>query len=225
MSTHLEAHRKKASDDSLGLSHQKIYDKAVQLLEKLSSGREHLDFGSGQGVFLSRVRTEIPSLNLTGVDLMAKPKDLHEKISWNQADLNGSLNVADEAYDTVSALEIIEHLENPRHVFRELYRVLKPGGTLILSTPNNESWRSMVSYLKRGHFVAFTDRSYPAHITPLNRKDLLRAADEAGFQFLSWDFPQTGCVPGMTRLDWHSISFGMLKGLRYSDNIFLVLKK
>jgi hypothetical protein len=77
----------------------------------------------------------------------------------------------------------------------------------------------------RGHFVAFTDSSYPAHITPLNRKDLLRIAQEAGFQFVGWDYVEKGCVPGLTSLSWQQLSFGVLQGLRYSDNLFIVLKK
>ncbi|MEM7647184.1 MAG: hypothetical protein AAF203_09760, partial [Pseudomonadota bacterium] len=112
-----------------------------------------------------------------------------------------------------------------RHVFRELYRILKVDGHLILSTPNNESWRSLISYWRRGHFVDFTDRSYPAHITPLNRMDLLRAAREAGFCFVDWAYTNRGCVPGFTSLTWQGLSLGALRGLRYSDNLFIILRK
>ena len=94
-----------------------------------------------------------------------------------------------------------------------------------MSTPNNESLRALLSYWSRGHFVAFTDRDYPAHITALNRKDLLRASREAGFEFVCWDYSPLGCVPGMTRWSWQKLSFGLMKGLRYSDNIFIVLQK
>ena len=225
MTTSLEQHRKQASDQSLGASHQQIYEKAEQLLIKHCNGKKHLDFGSGQGSFLKQLHHGSLSLQLSGADLMAKPKDVDSEINWIQADLNGKIDVANESFDSISALEIIEHLENPRHVFREIYRLLKPNGILIMSTPNNESWRAILSYMKRGHFVAFTDQDYPAHITPLNRKDLLRAADEAGFKCLGWDFPKKGALPVLTNYSWQGMSMGLLKGLRYSDNIFIILQK
>ena len=62
----------------------------------------------------------------------------------------------DEAFGTVVAVEVIERLE-PRMVMRELSKTLIPGGTIILSTPNNESLQSLAALLVRGHHVAFSD--------------------------------------------------------------------
>lgn len=220
----LKEHRKKASDLSLGSSHEVIYKKAIELLDEYADLSSHLDFGSGQGTLLKRI-DEGRNVQLTGADLMGKPEGYPERISWSEADLNDKMPFQDNHFTSISAIEIIEHLENPRHVFRELLRILKPKGTLVMSTPNNESMRSMVSFWKRGHFVAFTDRDYPAHITALNRKDLQRAADEAGFELVTWAYSDFGCLPGVTSMSWQNISFGALKGLRYSDNLFVVLRK
>lgn len=225
MEKSLTEHRQRASDLSLGASHKVIYSRAVELLKEKKASAKHLDFGSGQGLFLKILLDELAGVDLTGIDLMAKPKSLADSITWVVQDLNKELELTDNSFNSISALEIIEHLENPRHVFRELYRILNPGGCLVLSTPNNESWRSILSFMKRGHFVAFTDRDYPAHITPLNRKDLLRIAQESGFQFDKWAYSAQGCIPGITQLSWQGVSLGVLKGLRYSDNLFLVLRK
>lgn len=218
-------HRKEAADLSLGLSDQVIYKKAIGHLKKIGAKKNHLDYGSGQGVFLKQLHKEFPHLNFTGVDIMAKPHDFVAEIDWYSCDLNGATPLAAAQYDSITALEIIEHLENPRHFFRELFRLLKPSGQVIVSTPNNESWRSLLSYWKRGHFVAFTDTSYPAHITALNRKDLLRAAREAGFYFIDWAYTNRGCLPGFTKRTWQGVSLGLLRGLRYSDNLFVILGK
>jgi 2-polyprenyl-3-methyl-5-hydroxy-6-metoxy-1,4-benzoquinol methylase len=48
-------------------------------------------------------------------------------------------------------LEVIEHLENLRFMVREIDRVLKPGGWLVITTPNNENIRGFVSLFVRGH--------------------------------------------------------------------------
>lgn len=225
MEKNLNEHRKRASDQSLGSSHESIYQKAIELLQSFGGTGKHLDFGSGKGELLRQISQKLPKLQLAGIDLMDRPDALDLEIGWSSVDLNKDLKTKDQEFDSITAIEIIEHLENPRHVFRELYRVLRKEGLLILSTPNNESWRSIGSFLMRGHFVAFTDSSYPAHITPLNRKDLLRIAQEAGFQFVQWDYIEKGCVPGLTAVSWQQLSFGVLQGLRYSDNLFIVLKK
>lgn len=222
----LENRRKLASDQSLGSSHQLIYEKAERLLRGDMNSGSHLDFGSGQGTFLELLNRSAPHISLQGVDLMKRPQDLVKTIKWESADLNGSLPFADSQFTSISAIEIIEHLENPRHVFRELYRVLRPEGLLVLSTPNSESWRALVSFILRGHFVAFTDRSYPAHIVALNRKDLSRCASEAGFANApKWAYSGFGCIPGLTSLTWQGLSLGALDGLRYCDNIFVSLRK
>lgn len=226
MSQQLDQHRQQASNQSLGGSHQLIYQKAIELFKNWqNTSTKHLDFGSGRGQFLSLLNQQKSFQQIVGVDLMNKPDGLAENINWQSQDLNNQLEFESGSFESVSALEIIEHLENPRHFFREISKILASQGTLIVSTPNVESWRSLTSYVVRGHFVDFTDKSYPAHITPLNRQDLKRAAQEAGFEVLAWDYLPEGGVPGMPSRSWQSLSFGVLKGLRFSDNIFLVLKK
>jgi len=123
------------------------------------------------------------------------------------------------------AAEIIEHLENPRFVARELFRLLQPGGSLLLTTPNNESWRSLISLAVRGHYVAFNDGSYPAHITALLRADIVRILMEAGFDSPVFDYSDHGGIPGWPMLAWQQISMGLLRGLRFSDNLLALARK
>jgi 2-polyprenyl-3-methyl-5-hydroxy-6-metoxy-1,4-benzoquinol methylase len=139
-------------------------------------------------------------------------------------DLNNANAIPAASFDVVIAAEVIEHLENPRQVAREWFQILKPGGTLVLSTPNNESIRSLTALLVRGHYVAFLDSCYPAHITALLRKDLERILSEAGFSDIRFHFTDHGGLPKLPAVSWQRVSLGLLKGCRFSDNVIAAAK-
>ncbi len=61
-------------------------------------------------------------------------------------DLNGPLPWQDLSFDLVISVEGVEHLENPFGFFREAYRICRPGGMFLITTPNVVSLRSRVRY-------------------------------------------------------------------------------
>ena len=128
-------------------------------------------------------------------------------------------------FDVIVAAEVIEHLENSRALAGEWFRLLRPHGKLILSPPNNESWRSMLSLLFLGHYALFRSNSYPAHITPLLRCDIERCLTEAGFENPVFVFTDYGTLPKCPTVRWQTVSYGLLKGLRYSDNLLAMASK
>jgi SAM-dependent methyltransferase len=71
---------------------------------------------------------------------------------FRKADLNARLPWDDGIFDVACSIEGIEHLENPYQYMRELHRVLRPGGYLILTTPNIVSLRSRVRFFGSGFF-------------------------------------------------------------------------
>jgi 2-polyprenyl-3-methyl-5-hydroxy-6-metoxy-1,4-benzoquinol methylase len=83
----------------------------------------------------------------------------------------------------VAAVEIIEHLENPRHFLREIRKMLRPGGHLFLTTPNVDSPLSKAFHMAYGYHLWFDDSQYKVsgHITPVSIRTLRQAAEEAGF--------------------------------------------
>jgi 2-polyprenyl-3-methyl-5-hydroxy-6-metoxy-1,4-benzoquinol methylase len=162
---------------------------------------------------------------LTGADLLPRPEGIAHQVEWIQADLNVPLPCADASFDAIISTEVIEHLENPRAVFRELSRLLRPGGSLLLTTPNQESIRSIASLIARGHFVAFLDESYPAHLTALVRRDLERLCSETGFEPPRFSYTDDGAVPKWPTVSWQTISFGLLRGRLFSDNLLAVTRR
>jgi len=63
------------------------------------------------------------------------------------ADLNNPLTLKDNSVDIVIAGEIIEHLINPFRFLKEINRILKKGGELILSTPNAVDLKSRLKVI------------------------------------------------------------------------------
>lgn len=217
--------RKAASEASQGISSQPIYSLFLQQITDLKLQGDLLDFGAGTGSLTKQIKDLKQFSSLTSIDLFPRPNNLDLEVDWIVADLNENTKFPGESFDVIVSAEVIEHLENPRAVIREWYRLLRPSGKLIFSTPNNESWRSLLSLLLQGHFVAFGDTSYPAHITALLRKDIERILKEVGFTTPVFKFTNSGGIPKLPHISWQSVSGNLLKGIRYSDNIIIIAQK
>jgi 2-polyprenyl-3-methyl-5-hydroxy-6-metoxy-1,4-benzoquinol methylase len=213
-----------AAEQSKGISADAVYDAVVQTIESLDLKGVVLDYGAGVGNLTRRLIALERFEAVFAADIMAQPQDL-QGVHWIAQDLNCPVEGYENAFDVVVAAEVIEHLENPRLVVRELSRMVRPGGTVIVTTPNNESWRSLVAFLVRGHYAAFGDLSYPAHITALLRKDFTRICSEAKLSAPTFSFANHGGIPGKPSLSWQKISLGLLGGMRYSDTLLVVARK
>jgi SAM-dependent methyltransferase len=72
--------------------------------------------------------------------------------AFSKVDLNAALPWPDESFKAVFSTEGIEHLENHFSFLREMCRVVKPGGLLVLTTPNITALRSRVRFFGSGFF-------------------------------------------------------------------------
>lgn len=223
-SEELQLQRTHAAILSGGISSNVIYAAIERVIEAKGLEGAVLDYGAGVGDLTRRLVRLQRFESISAADIMAKPAGF-DAVHWIEQDLNEPMQGYDGAFDVVIAAEVIEHLENPRFTLRELTRLLKPGGTVIVTTPNNESWRSFVALLVRGHYAHFGWRSYPAHITALLRKDFERIFLECKLATPEFYFTNDGGIPGKPNVTWQKVSFGILRGLRFSDNVIAVAKK
>lgn len=212
--------RRRASELSGGISSEPIKSLILRLLDRERATGSLLDYGAGTGELLIRLQALSRFDRLAGIDLFARPASLPAPIEWHQQDLNDAVTVADR-FDTVICSETIEHIENPRHVFRSLRRLVRPGGLLILTMPNQESIRSYAGLIFAGHFTHFLGACYPAHITALLRMDLARLCAENGFAPPTFAFTDDGAIPKLATVHWQQVSLGLLRGRLFSDNVAL----
>jgi ubiquinone/menaquinone biosynthesis C-methylase UbiE len=101
-----------------------------------------LEIGCGRGGFsnyLAKHRDapdQIIACDYSAAALeIAQRKYADKKIFWKHEDIM-ALTFAGNFFDTAISCETIEHVPNPKRAINELYRVLKPGGRLLLTCPN-----------------------------------------------------------------------------------------
>jgi 2-polyprenyl-3-methyl-5-hydroxy-6-metoxy-1,4-benzoquinol methylase len=213
--------RRQASALSGGTSSEPIRALVRACLDRAGARGSLLDFGAGRGELLSQLHSGGTCTELTGVDLFPRPAELPPAEARHQQDLNDRVAL-DRHFDVVVCTETIEHLENPRHVFRELSRLVRPGGTVVLTMPNQESLRSYAGLLFAGHFTQFLGSCYPAHITALLRLDLVRLCRESGLSDPAFAYTDVGGIPKYPTLHWQTVSFGLLRGRLFSDNVAMI---
>jgi SAM-dependent methyltransferase len=101
-----------------------------------------IDLGCGDGSALAVAAEHNPAHRFAGIDWSADA--LRRAQALGLTVLRGSANpvlpVADGAADVVIMSELIEHLVDPDGAVAEVRRVLRPGGSLLLSTPNLAAW-------------------------------------------------------------------------------------
>lgn len=97
------------------------------------------------------------------------------------------------SFDLVYASEVIEHCVHTFSFLKELNRMLRPGGQLLLSTPNSAFWPYRAMELL-GHTA--TDVQHPGHVRFFSRRGLSKAIEKAGFEIQQIAGRHMYCVLG-----------------------------
>ncbi len=111
---------------------------------------------------------------------------------FSRGDLAGRLPYGDGVFDYAACIEGPEHMENPYQALRELGRVLRPGGKLVLSIPNYSNVERRLKYLLTGCFTKpvsqdalrerFGGSTAMMHLSPIGYPILKFALEAAGFR-------------------------------------------
>lgn len=207
---------------SMGTSEAAIYRMVAETLEgRHSGGGTIVDAGCGAGELWPFVSERFDTY--IGVDVI-RYEGFPNEAEFHLADLDlGHLALPESSADVVASVETIEHLENPRAFARELVRVAKPGGWVVITTPNQLSLLSLLTLLTKQRFNAFQDVHYPAHLTALLEVDLQRIADECGLRDISIVYSHEG---RLALTPWHYPKLlAQIFPRQLSDNVLLIGRK
>ncbi|MHB1557194.1 MAG: class I SAM-dependent methyltransferase [Isosphaeraceae bacterium] len=207
---------------SLGASGDPIYRAVADAIaDRHPEGGTLIDVGCGAGNLWGYLGARFD--RYLGVDAV-RYEGLPDEVEFLGIDLDtGRAPLPDAVGDVVAAVETIEHLENPRAFARELTRLTRPGGWIIVTTPNQLSLLSKLTLVVKNEFNAFQAGSYPAHLTALLESDLRRIGAECGWVDAAVAFTLSGRIPG-TAGHWPRwLSRLVPRGL--SDNILMIGRK
>jgi SAM-dependent methyltransferase len=155
-----------------------VFHRAADLLEPYRGNGRLLDVGTGFGFFPVEMKKR--GWEAGGVEISQKAMD-YARGALGLAILPGPLEKAgfpDNDFDAVTAFYVVEHLCRPMDFFRECYRILKPGGVLLLRYPHTTPIKNLL------RFLGVKNRLYdlPAHLSDFSPKIIQRCLEKIGFK-------------------------------------------
>lgn len=160
----------------------------------ITSTSQVLDIGAGAGAWIERLGAS-GFQNLYGIDKDAqrfqatKGHFIAANLDYEDSILPG------KAFDLITSIEVIEHLENPGRLFYHGSKLLATDGYFLLTTPNLHSVLCRLRLLLTGNLRQFDAKGEPTHIYPVFLTPLERLLDIHGLEVVeTWTFPETKTV-------------------------------
>jgi ubiquinone/menaquinone biosynthesis C-methylase UbiE len=164
------------------------------LREHVRPGDHALDLGCGDGRFTGLLAAA--GAQPVGADVaeaaLCRARATHPEIEFVLAPVSGALPLQDSAFDVVWASEVIEHVADTARWLSEVRRVLRPGGRLLLTTPNHPRLAILIGGLER-YAEPLSD-----HLHLYTQKSLRRLLE--AFHFDQIELRAAGGPPLMKRL-------------------------
>ncbi len=131
------------------IAHEKTHRKVLEIFASFPGRGSLLEIPAGEGALAWQ-------LHKLGYDVTAGDIDPNffkvRPLPCIKIDLNLTFPIEPERFDFISCVEGVEHLQDQFEFVRECRRVLKPGGMLVLSTPNILNMASRLKYLLTGFY-------------------------------------------------------------------------
>lgn len=161
-----------------------VFDQFIKRL-RFNSVSQHIaqnsvvvDLGCGfNGDLLTELNHQL--VKGIGFDLVVNPKFNHDRITLTNHPVDQPLPIDNNLADVVCALAIVEHVKEPIQLIKEAYRILKPGGLLIITTPSQRAKPLLELLAFRLKLISQTEIS--DHQRYYNQASLATDLRQAGF--------------------------------------------
>lgn len=144
-----------------------------------------LELGAGNGAFarkLASIGYEVTAIEPSD-DGFAQANKVPSQAHFVQASIYDDLSrLLDRKFDALVSTEVIEHLMTPKELFAQAGSLLKPGGTLIISTPYHGYLKNLAIALLGGWDRHFTVDWEGGHIKFFSKRTLAAMAEPYGFK-------------------------------------------
>ncbi|MEW6491140.1 MAG: class I SAM-dependent methyltransferase [Cyanobacteriota bacterium] len=171
-----------------------LHNALIQSLPQLSYDIPVLDIGCGTGAWLERL-ANIGFTQLHGVD-----RDIQQfktqKATCSQVNLDfDDLGLGNKSFGLITAIEIIEHLENPGRLFYHVSRHLDESGYFLLTTPNIHSISCRLKFFVTGKLASFDEKGDPTHIYPVLLYCLNKILQRYSLEVTKkWGYPEKNSI-------------------------------
>ena len=184
------------------LYRQLAYDLWRRELKRFFAGhgtmrRRIVDIGCGPGFLLSFIGKWFEGAELTGVDQSEALLNIAQSRCKGMTALKGdasAIPLPDGYADAAFALHVVEHLAQPAQFFQEARRVLRPGGLLVIATPNADGWGARLMGRK---WKGYSDPTHVSLHGPSYWSDLLNSS---GFDIVQHGTTGLSGIPLLDRM-------------------------
>lgn len=116
--------------------HQRLF-KAYVIAEKYVSG-SLLEVGCGEGRGIDKLLPLVQQFTAIDKieDVINRLSERYPSATFRRMDIPPFEGLPDNAFDTIISFQVIEHIRDDKRFLQEINRVLKPGGTALITTPN-----------------------------------------------------------------------------------------
>jgi SAM-dependent methyltransferase len=149
-----------------------------RILSYIGEEKDILDLGCGEGITLEKILRQFPARNVLGLDSsMEKVRICKEHQLPARQGSAYDLDLEDRSWDGCFFLEVIEHLLEPQRALREIHRVLRKGGLLLIIFPHDRLFK-----VARLTFLKFKEAFSPSgHVKHWPPGEMRQALKEVGF--------------------------------------------
>jgi len=164
----------------------------MRIFNMFVKGERFIELGCGAGFSLDKFQNKFNIL--FGLDISkarlinARPNLKNNNWTFILHDLNKKIPFSDNDFDGVYSNQVVEHIINPLHFFKEIYRVLNTNGMAIVTTPNIRYIKHIYNLIFSGNgprtanLNTFDGDWDDGHLHYFTHKDLYYLAKRAGFK-------------------------------------------